>query len=147
MCIRDRASIDGATAFQKLRYITLPRMLPSISINLLLNLSQGLKAFDIVYVCLLYTSTVTQKVKIPLYFTGLTDRTSAPAPMEGSHYRLTPPTRTSGPVSYTHLSPVGMAYVPWTRWEETYDVHKALMTGTIFPSLDKPWCGMRGGRG
>lgn len=43
--------------------------------------------------------------------------------------------------------PVGMAYVPWTRWEETYDVHKALMTGTIFPSLDKPWCGMRGGRG
>ena len=46
----EAASIDGATAFQKLRYITLPRMLPSISINLLLNLSQGLKAFDIVYV-------------------------------------------------------------------------------------------------
>ncbi|WP_343249477.1 LamG-like jellyroll fold domain-containing protein [Diplocloster hominis] len=44
--------------------------------------------------------TVTQKVKIPLYFTGLTDRTSAPAPMEGSHYRLTPPTRTSGPIGH-----------------------------------------------
>lgn len=46
----EAASIDGASAWQKLRFITLPRMLPSISINLLLNLSQGLKAFDIVYV-------------------------------------------------------------------------------------------------
>lgn len=44
--------------------------------------------------------TVTQKVKIPLYFTGLTDRKTAPAPMEGSHYRLTPPTRTSGPIGH-----------------------------------------------
>lgn len=30
---------------------------------------------------------VTQKVKIPLYFTGLTDLKAAPAPIEGSHYR------------------------------------------------------------
>jgi len=46
----EAASIDGASAWQKLVYVTLPRMLPAISINLLLNLSQGLKAFDIVYV-------------------------------------------------------------------------------------------------
>ncbi|HHU79302.1 MAG: carbohydrate ABC transporter permease [Caldicoprobacterales bacterium] len=46
----EAASIDGASAWQKLIYVTLPRMLPAISINLLLNLSQGLKAFDIVYV-------------------------------------------------------------------------------------------------
>lgn len=46
----EAASIDGASSFQKLLYITLPRMLPSVSINLLLNLSQGLKAFDIIYV-------------------------------------------------------------------------------------------------
>lgn len=46
----EAASIDGATSFQKLLYITLPRMLPSVAINLLLNLSQGLKAFDIVFV-------------------------------------------------------------------------------------------------
>ena len=46
----EAASIDGASSWQKLRFITLPRMIPSISINLLLNLSQGLKAFDIVYV-------------------------------------------------------------------------------------------------
>ena len=31
--------------------------------------------------------TVTQKVKIPLYYTGLTDCDVAPAPVEGSHYR------------------------------------------------------------
>lgn len=33
------------------------------------------------------TETVTQKVTIPLYFTGLTDCRTAPAPVEGSHYR------------------------------------------------------------
>ena len=42
--------MDGATYFDKLRYITLPRMVPSVIINLLLNMSQGLKTFDIVYV-------------------------------------------------------------------------------------------------
>lgn len=30
---------------------------------------------------------VTQKVKVPLYYTGLTDLKAAPAPVEGSHYR------------------------------------------------------------
>jgi len=46
----EAASIDGAGSAQKLWYITLPRMIPALSINLLLNLSQGLKAFDIVFV-------------------------------------------------------------------------------------------------
>ncbi|GKX27601.1 sugar ABC transporter permease [Vallitalea longa] len=46
----EAASIDGATAWQQLIYITLPRMMPSFAINLLLNLSQGLKAFDIIFV-------------------------------------------------------------------------------------------------
>lgn len=46
----EAASIDGATAFQKLIHITIPRMVPSFAINLLLNLSQGLKAFDIIFV-------------------------------------------------------------------------------------------------
>lgn len=46
----EAASIDGANRLQKLFFITLPRMLPSITINLILNLSQGLKAFDIIYV-------------------------------------------------------------------------------------------------
>jgi raffinose/stachyose/melibiose transport system permease protein len=46
----EAASIDGASSFQKLRNITLPLMLASISINLLLNLSSGLKVFDIIMV-------------------------------------------------------------------------------------------------
>lgn len=46
----EAASIDGASAFQQLINITIPRMIPSFAINLLLNLSQGLKAFDIIFV-------------------------------------------------------------------------------------------------
>lgn len=46
----EAAAVDGATKIQQLFYITLPRMIPSLIINLLLALSQGLKAFDIVFV-------------------------------------------------------------------------------------------------
>lgn len=46
----EAASVDGAKKLQQLVYITLPRMLPSLIINLLLALSQGLKAFDIIFV-------------------------------------------------------------------------------------------------
>ena len=54
--------------------------------------------------------TVTQKVTIPLYYTGLTDMDAAPAPLEGSHYRITEPTRTSGPVGLMECS--GKDYTP-----------------------------------
>ncbi len=46
----EAASVDGATKFQSLTYITIPRMMPSLIINLLIALSQGLKAFDIPFV-------------------------------------------------------------------------------------------------
>lgn len=46
----EAAELDGAGYWAKLVYITLPRMIPSVIINLLLNMSQGLKTFDIVYV-------------------------------------------------------------------------------------------------
>lgn len=46
----EAASIDGANGFQKLIFITLPRMIPSVVINLLLNMSAGLKTFDIIFV-------------------------------------------------------------------------------------------------
>ena len=46
----EAAAVDGANKRQRLKYITLPRILPSLIINLLLALSQGLKAFDIVFV-------------------------------------------------------------------------------------------------
>lgn len=43
---------------------------------------------------------------------------------------------------------VGMAYVPWQKFEKTYDPKKALHAGTIFPELDKPFTGkcMMGGK-
>lgn len=43
---------------------------------------------------------------------------------------------------------VGMAYVPWQTFGQVYDPKRALMAGTIFPELDKPFTGKcRGGRG
>ena len=46
----EAADIDGAGKFQKLIYVILPQMLPSITINLVLNLIAGLKVFDLVFV-------------------------------------------------------------------------------------------------
>ena len=40
--------------------------------------------------------------------------------------------------------PLAMAYVPWQRFGQTYDLSKALCEGTIFPELNKPFCGKRG---
>ena len=41
--------------------------------------------------------------------------------------------------------PVAMAYVPWQRWHTVYDLERALCAGTIYPELDKPFLGVRGG--
>ncbi len=46
----EAAAVDGADKLQQLWYIILPRIIPSLIINLLLALSQGLKAFDIIFV-------------------------------------------------------------------------------------------------
>ena len=46
----EAAAIDGANAIQQLFYITIPRMIPSFIINLLLNMSAGLKTFDLIFV-------------------------------------------------------------------------------------------------
>lgn len=46
----EAASIDGASFFHKLRYITLPMLSGAIMINLVFGLTYGLKVFDIVYV-------------------------------------------------------------------------------------------------
>lgn len=41
---------------------------------------------------------------------------------------------------------LAMAYVPWQRFNETYEPAKALKAGTIFPELDKPFLGRKGVR-
>lgn len=46
----EAADIDGASGWQKLRYVIIPDMIPSITINLVLNLIAGLKVFDLVFV-------------------------------------------------------------------------------------------------
>ncbi len=40
--------------------------------------------------------------------------------------------------------PIAMAYVPMQRWNQVYDMSRGLTRGTIFPELQKPFCG-RGG--
>ena len=32
--------------------------------------------------------------------------------------------------------PVGMGYVPWQQWQQTYSLEKGFERGTIFPDLD-----------
>ncbi len=40
--------------------------------------------------------------------------------------------------------PLAMAYVPWQKWCEVYDICGGFSRGTIFRELDKMFCG-RGG--
>lgn len=45
----DAAAIDGAGAWQKFRYITLPLLMPTLATTTVLNVIYGLKVFDMVY--------------------------------------------------------------------------------------------------
>jgi hypothetical protein len=49
---------------------------------------------------------------------------------------------------YHHMAmadaPLAMAYVPDQSWEQTYEPCRALLAGTIFPGLYKPFCGKGG---
>lgn len=46
----EAATIDGAKGWQIFSHITLPLIMPSISVNLILNLINGFKVFDLVFV-------------------------------------------------------------------------------------------------
>ena len=48
--------------------------------------------------------------------------------------------RQKGCLEESEYYPVGMGYIPWQSWKCTYDGHRGLMSGTIFPELDKPFC-------
>ncbi|MBO5373297.1 MAG: spore coat associated protein CotJA [Lachnospiraceae bacterium] len=41
--------------------------------------------------------------------------------------------------------PLAMAYVPIQKFSTVYEVHEALKYGTIFPELNKPFLGSKGG--
>lgn len=46
----ESATLDGATAFDKFRHITLPLIVPSMTVVVTLSIAGGLKVFDIIYV-------------------------------------------------------------------------------------------------
>jgi len=46
----EAALIDGASAWQSFRYVTVPMLMPTLTVTTVLNLIYGLKVFDIVYV-------------------------------------------------------------------------------------------------
>lgn len=45
----ESVKIDGATAFERFRYITMPYLLPTVTVNLVLTIKQGFTAFDFPY--------------------------------------------------------------------------------------------------
>ncbi|WP_395546550.1 MULTISPECIES: carbohydrate ABC transporter permease [unclassified Lacrimispora] len=47
--IYEASEVDGANAWQKFRSVTLPFIMPSIMINMLLNVISGLKVFDVIF--------------------------------------------------------------------------------------------------
>ncbi len=48
--VNEAATLDGAGAFQRLRYIELPLMMPTIAVALLIRFIDGFRVFDNVYV-------------------------------------------------------------------------------------------------
>ncbi|WP_130859332.1 carbohydrate ABC transporter permease [Gracilibacillus phocaeensis] len=44
----EAADIDGATSFQQFKNITLPLIMPSVTINMVINIIGGLKLFDVI---------------------------------------------------------------------------------------------------
>ena len=45
----EAADIDSANGFQKLRYITLPLLMPTLATTTVMNVIYGLKVFDMIY--------------------------------------------------------------------------------------------------
>lgn len=41
--------------------------------------------------------------------------------------------------------PLAMAYVPWQQFKTVYELNEALKYGTIFPELNLPFLGSKGG--
>lgn len=46
----EAAMIDGASAWQKFKSVTIPLLMPAIHINIMLSIIYGLRVFDIVYI-------------------------------------------------------------------------------------------------
>lgn len=47
--------------------------------------------------------------------------------------------------SYCEYPSLAMVYAPYQKWHQLYDMDTALMCGTLFQELNKPFEGARGG--
>ncbi len=66
----EAGKIDGATGFQRFRFITFPMMLPSVTISLFLTIANALKSFDLIYAMIGQTGYATGTVPfvMDIYF-------------------------------------------------------------------------------
>lgn len=68
--IVEAAKIDGASSMQRFRYITMPMMIPAITISLFLSIANALKSFDLIYAMIGSTGYATGTVPfvMDIYF-------------------------------------------------------------------------------
>lgn len=48
--VYEAAMLDGATGFKKFRYITLPLLMPSVTVNAFISITGALRLFDLPFV-------------------------------------------------------------------------------------------------
>jgi ABC-type sugar transport system permease subunit len=73
------ASIDGATAWQKLRMITYPLLAPSITANMLLCIVWSLQSYQLIYVLTGPDNAATQVLSLAIFTQGFGGSSSAGA--------------------------------------------------------------------
>lgn len=66
--ILEASELDGCTGIKQIRYIKLPLLMPTITINLFVSIANGFKAFDIIYALTQGgPSKTTQSIALNLY--------------------------------------------------------------------------------
>lgn len=72
----EASKIDGAGALQRFRFITLPLMVPSITISLFLSIANALKSFDLMYAMIGPTGYATGTVPFvyDIYFDAFSNK-------------------------------------------------------------------------
>lgn len=77
----EAVKLDGATYFQKVRYVIVPLIMPSITVNVVINIIGGLKVFEQVFILTGggpgYSSEVVNTMVFRLFSQGIYGRGSA----------------------------------------------------------------------
>ena len=73
----ETAAIDGATAWQKLRLVTVPMLAPSITANVLLGIVGSLQSYQLAYVLTGPNNPATQLLSLAIFSTGFGGSTSS----------------------------------------------------------------------